>query len=70
MNEEVKHLFHQLADLPPEQREQEYERLQVSESMRAEVESLLTFDSSQTHSLSDIVRFAAKQFIRSSRKPE
>src|SRR6476619_3492180 len=45
MNPLVRNLFHELADLPHEERERVLAEQGISPEIRAEVESLLTFDS-------------------------
>src|ERR1039457_529177 len=45
LKREVESLFHELADLPSDQREAYLQSRQVSDEVRAEVEGLLRFDS-------------------------
>jgi len=44
MNQEVRLLFHELADLSPDEREQVFRHRQIERRFRAELESLLSFD--------------------------
>ncbi len=46
MNKDLRELFRELADMPPGQRAQEYQRRQVPADLKAELESLLAFDDS------------------------
>ena len=55
MKEEVRHLFHQLADLPQHERDRALAEAQIGPDIRAEVESLLSFDSSSQVSLTNCV---------------
>jgi hypothetical protein len=65
MNEQVKLLFTTLADVPLPEREEYYEQQSVPTDLRAEVESLLSFDASGCCSLRAVVRSAARQLLRS-----
>jgi eukaryotic-like serine/threonine-protein kinase len=47
MNQQVRQLFHELVDLPPVERERVLAQRDVAPDIRAEVESLLRFDSSR-----------------------
>jgi len=64
MNEDLKVLFHNVVDLPPDQREAFYTQRQVSTATRAELESLLIFDEAPNDAWSGIVGSAAEQFLR------
>jgi tRNA A-37 threonylcarbamoyl transferase component Bud32/tetratricopeptide (TPR) repeat protein len=64
MNHDVRFLFQTLADLPLSQREEYYDKFQVPETARTEVESLLTFDDSPGESVSRLVGGVAEQFLR------
>jgi len=65
MNENVRKLFRQLADLTPSQREEYYAQRQVPDHLREELESLLRFDAPPGDSLGGVVESAAEQFLRS-----
>ena len=58
-------LFHELADLPPAEREKLFAERQIAPELRAEVESLLSFDSENASSLTDCVSDAAEEMLRS-----
>src|SRR4051794_17096275 len=66
MQSEVRMLFHELADLPPGERERIFRERQIGSELRAEVESLLGFDFGNTHCLADCVSGAAEQVLGSS----
>ena len=66
MNREAENLFHELVDLPPEQRESFYIRQQVREDVKAEVEALLRFDAGAEVALEDCVGAGAEQLLGSS----
>ena len=70
MTDEVRLLFHQLADLSPGDRERAFREQQVLPEIRAEVESLLDFDSANVQCLTDCVSHAAEQVLDSTRGPE
>jgi len=55
MRPEVNALFREVADRSPEQRHEYYAREQVPEALRAEVESLLQYDTSSSDSLQGYV---------------
>jgi tetratricopeptide (TPR) repeat protein len=65
MNQEVRLLFHELADLSPGEREQVFRDRQIGSELRAEVESLLGFDSTSNQYLTDGVSNAAQELLRS-----
>jgi serine/threonine-protein kinase len=65
MNSEVRLLFHRLADLSPEERERAFEEQGTEPEVRAEVESLLKFDSAQDSDLTGSVSRAAAQALSS-----
>jgi serine/threonine protein kinase len=58
-------LFHELADMVPEQREKLFAERQIAPELRAEVESLLSFDSDSASSLIDCVSDTAEDMLRS-----
>src|ERR1700755_390534 len=57
----VRELFHRVADLEPAARTLVYEQLASSENVREEVESLISFNS--TDSLTGVVSRAARQML-------
>jgi alpha-tubulin suppressor-like RCC1 family protein/tRNA A-37 threonylcarbamoyl transferase component Bud32 len=65
MNDQVRQLFHELADMPPEERERVFAAQGVSTELRAEVQSLLTFDSGG-ESVTACVGRAAEALLNSS----
>src|SRR5215831_15380840 len=65
MNEEVQHLFHELVDLPPGERERIFTQRQIAPEIRAEVELLLNFDSPGAGSLTDCVARGAHEALAS-----
>jgi hypothetical protein len=65
MNEDVRVLFHELAGLPPAQRDDHYVRLHVAPNVRAELESLLSFDTPPGDSLGGVVGSVAEQLLLS-----
>jgi len=67
MKEEVRHLFHQLADLPQHERDRVLAEAQIGPDIRAEVESLLSFDSSSQVSLTNCVARVAEEILEPSR---
>lgn len=64
MNSEAENLFHELADLPAEQRESYYAKQRVPEEIRAEVEDLLRFDTGSEHALTDCVAASAERLLQ------
>ena len=65
MNQDVRLLFHELADLSPGEREQIFRDRQIGSDLRAEVESLLGFDSGNQEHLTARVSGAAEQLLQS-----
>jgi serine/threonine protein kinase len=65
MNEDLKVLFTELADLSSSQREAFYAQRHVPAAARAELESLLSFDEYFNDSFGGIVGSAADEFLRS-----
>src|SRR5260370_24943565 len=65
MNDEVRLLFHELADLPPGDRERVLVERRIGAELRAEVESLLSFDPTSIQVLTDCVAAAAGDVLRS-----
>jgi serine/threonine protein kinase len=65
MDHQVRTLFHELADLSPAERQQVFRNRQISAEIRAEVESLIGFDSTGQPQLTDPVSRAAQELLRS-----
>ena len=65
MKPEVRVLFHELADLSSIEREQVFRDRQIGSELRAEVESLLRFDSTSHQHLTDRVSNAAQDLLHS-----
>src|SRR5271154_2069227 len=65
MDKEIRGLFHELADLSPSDRERVFRDRRTEPSIRAEVESLLGFDSAEDRSLTDLVGSAARNVLDS-----
>ena len=63
MNSEVRLLFHQLVDLSLDDRERVFQELGTRPELRAEVESLLKFDSAQDDDLTGRVSRVAAQAL-------
>jgi serine/threonine protein kinase len=66
MNHDLRLLFHELSDLSPSERERVFCERRISSELRAEVESLLSFDSTTNRSLTDRVSNAAENVLDSS----
>ena len=64
MNAEVRRLFHELADLAPEERRRVFAERQIGPELRAEVESLLSFDSTNAQHLTACVAGAAGEILQ------
>jgi serine/threonine protein kinase len=64
MNQLVHQLFEELATLAPAERERIFAERQVAQGVRAELESLLSFDSSKDESLGACVADAAADMLR------
>src|SRR5262245_11645918 len=69
MKPEVETLFHAVADLAPEEREQEFARRNITAELRAEVEALLQFDSARNASLTAFVASSAQTAMDASALP-
>ncbi len=65
MNSEVRLLFLELADLGPAERERVFRERQINAELRAEVESLLGYDSTNQEHLPDLVSSAATELLPS-----
>ncbi len=64
MNREAENLFHELVDLPADQRESYYLKQRIPAEVRAEVEGLLLFDTGAEHALTDCVAASAEQLLQ------
>ena len=65
MNPDVQQLFHELADLSPADRQQIFRDRHIGSEVRAEVESLLDYDSTHQEYLTGRVSRAAEDLLRS-----
>jgi len=65
MNHDVRLLFHELADLSPEERQRVLAERRITPEIRQEIESLLSFDSGDFRSLTVCVADAAGQVLDS-----
>jgi serine/threonine protein kinase len=70
MNHDVRLLFHELADLSPEERERVLAERRIGPEVRQEIESLLSFDSTDFQSLTVCVADAAGQVLEQDRGRE
>jgi tRNA A-37 threonylcarbamoyl transferase component Bud32 len=70
MNQEVCTLFHELADLSPGDRERVLADRRIGPEVREELESLLSFDSTNFQGLTDCVADAAQQVLNSANGQE
>ena len=70
MDDEVRRLFHEIADLSREERERILGERAISADLRAELESLLSFDSSDHHDLTDCVAGIASLAVNSKDESE
>jgi serine/threonine protein kinase len=70
MNPVVRSLFHELADLPPSDREKFFAERRIAPELRAEIESLLSFDVTSDHGLTERVATAAEQVLESNHEAE
>jgi tetratricopeptide (TPR) repeat protein len=70
MNSVVRLLFHQVADLTRSERERLFAERQIGPEVRAEIESLLSFDSTSDHGLSERVANAVGEVLESSHNAE
>jgi serine/threonine protein kinase len=68
MSREIELLFREVADLTPEARERHFAESQISAEIRAEVESLLAFDTARL-TAPDCIGAAARQYAGSSAGP-
>src|SRR5262245_8276021 len=70
MDDAVRLLFHELVPLSSTERAEIFSQRKIPPAVRAEVESLLSFDSAISHSLTDRVSNAAAQLIGVADSPE
>jgi tetratricopeptide (TPR) repeat protein/predicted Ser/Thr protein kinase len=70
MNDEVRLLFRELADLSPGERDKALAERHLSPEMRAEIVSLLSFDSADDHHLTGYISVAAEEALRARDEPE
>jgi serine/threonine protein kinase len=70
MNDQVRLLFHELADLTPGERERVLAERHVTAEVRTELESLLSFDSGENHDLTMCVSGVAQAAIDAARAQE
>src|SRR5262245_34944660 len=65
MNSAVRLLFHEVADLTRSEREKLFAERQIAPELRAEIESLLSFDSTSDHGLTERVANATEELLKS-----
>jgi serine/threonine protein kinase len=65
MKDEVRLLFHELAGLSPDERERALAQRHIEPDVRAEVESLLDYDSANSHGFTACIGGAAGRLLRS-----
>ena len=65
MNDEVQRLFHAVVDLPKDQRERVLSGESIDREVRAEVESLLSFDSTGLHNITGCIAATAGRVVGS-----
>src|SRR6478672_10184602 len=70
MNPVVRLLFHQVVDLTRSERERLFAERQIGPEVRAEIESLLSFDSTSDHVLSERVANAVGEVLESRHNAE
>jgi tRNA A-37 threonylcarbamoyl transferase component Bud32/tetratricopeptide (TPR) repeat protein len=63
MNDEIRGLFQELADLSPPDRERIFRERRTEPTIRAEVESLLAFDNTEDRSLTGVVGSTAQNML-------
>src|SRR6266850_6903636 len=66
----IRDLFHELADVPRSDREKIFAERQIPTELRAEVESLLSFDSTGNHCFTEGVTNAAEDALQSGNHAE
>src|SRR5262249_3380991 len=65
MNSVVRLLFHEVAELTRSEREKLFAERQIAPDLRAEIESLLSFDSTNDHGLTESVANATEEVLKS-----
>jgi hypothetical protein len=65
MKDEARVLFHDLAGLSPDERQRALAKWQIEPEVRAEVESLLAYDSAIAYGFTACIRGAAGELLRS-----
>src|SRR5262245_2571740 len=70
MNPVVRSLFHELADLPQSDRNKFFAERRIAPELRAEIESLLSFDSTSDHGLTERAADAAEEVVGADHKAE
>lgn len=70
MNDEVRLLFRELADLSPNEREKALAERQIAPELRAEIISLLSFDSADDHHLTGYISVATEEALRAQDQAE
>src|ERR1039458_1532118 len=70
MKSEGRVLFHEVVDLSPGDRERFWRERGIAPDVRAEIESLLSFDSTKVECLTDCVSDAAEEVLRSANRGE
>ena len=63
MDSAVRLFFHEVADLTRSEREKLFAERQIGPELRAEIESLLSFDSTSDHSMTEVIVNAAKEAL-------
>lgn len=69
MTDEVRLLFHELAELSPDERQRALAHRQIEPEVRAEVESLLRNDSSEAQGFTACIAGAAGELLQSAPGP-
>jgi serine/threonine protein kinase len=70
MKHDVRALFHELVDLSPDERERILADRRIGPEVREEIESLLSFDSTNIQGITDCVADAAEQVLGSAKGQE
>jgi serine/threonine protein kinase len=70
MDSAVRLLFHEVADLTRSEREKLFAERQIAAELRAEIESLLGFDSTSDHNLTERVANATEELLESDHNAE
>src|SRR5579884_1315359 len=70
MDRQVRLLFHELANLSPDERRSILAERQIAPELRAELESLLSFDSPKSHTLTACVSDVAEEALHALAGPE